>query len=62
MEFTYQPHLDKRKQADLLVVPFWKKEKTVRCAADCKELDGVIAAPLSTEDFTGKEGKSSSCM
>lgn len=56
MDFSYQP-IDKRKQTDLLVVPFWKTEKSVSCAGICKGLEGSFAIPVETEDFKGKEGE-----
>src|SRR5262245_28126677 len=57
MDFTFASTWEARKQADLLVVPFWKEKNNVKAAveADLKALD--LAVPLSLQDFKGKEGE-----
>ncbi len=58
MEFTHLKQLDKRKKADVLVLPFWKDQKKPRVAAPLrKELMQLMTAVLATEDFKGKEGE-----
>jgi leucyl aminopeptidase len=57
MLFTAASHLDKRKSADLLVVPFWKGKKHAEAAAPVGGLAAALSAPVDCGDFSGKEGE-----
>ena len=57
MDFAILTHPEARKQADLLVVPFWKRKKAVKAAVDVDVKGLDIALPLSLQDFKGKEGE-----
>lgn len=58
MEFTTVQKLDKRKIADLLVIPFWKGSKGVEWAVKPdKTLAALIAPFLEIGDFKAKEGE-----
>jgi leucyl aminopeptidase len=58
MEFEYLKQMNKRKKADVLVVPFWKDKKGAQPAVSLEgELSEVIMAFLSTGDFKAKEGE-----
>lgn len=54
MEFAYLKHAEKRKKADLLVIPYFKNHCAVALE---KEMQQFLAIPLSTNDFKGKEGE-----
>jgi leucyl aminopeptidase len=58
MEFLQYYSLSKRHHADALVIPFWKGDKGAEAATSIdKALKRVIASPLSSGDFQGKEGE-----
>jgi len=57
MDFTVVANLESRKNADLLVLPFWKEEKEAVCASDCGKLQELVSRPLDMRDFVGKEGE-----
>lgn len=57
MEFTAIPSLQKRKKADLLVLPFWKADKGVARGADFGKIENEVHLPLDLQDFKGKEGE-----
>lgn len=55
MEFAYH---QKRKNADLLVLPFWKGKKEAESATSFdKQLIPLLKPVLATGDFKGKEGE-----
>ncbi len=58
MDITAVPQLDKRKEADLIVVPCWQEEKGAIPALVCKSLEHVFKFPIASGDFLGKEGES----
>jgi leucyl aminopeptidase len=57
MDFSTVPSLDKRKKADLLVLPFWKGNKGVEEAVPLDGLAPEIKLPVDLHDFKGKEGE-----
>jgi len=57
MQFSTTSHLEKRKKADLLILPFWKGASSPEAAADFKGLKETLAPLLSTGDFIGNEGE-----
>ena len=58
MEFFHVAQLEKRKKADVLVIPFWKEKQGIRAAVSLEgEFPLLLAAILATEDFNGKEGE-----
>ncbi len=58
MQIAVIPSLSARKRAGLLVIPFWKgKKHQAEAAADIKSFKDLLAGPLSTDDFHGKEGE-----
>ena len=56
MEFLQVTSLDKRKSANLLVLPFFK-DKNVKPAFSDTELKPFFAAPIEMKDFQGKESE-----
>lgn len=48
----------KRKESDVLILPFWKGEKGVEEAFSNKDLKSLYAHVLTTADFRAKEGES----
>lgn len=57
MEFTALEELKKRKHADVIVLPFIQRKKIATEAATFTELTPYYSPPLSTKDFTAKEGE-----
>lgn len=57
MDFSIVPSLEKRKKADLLVIPFWKTSKGAKEAVKLGNLSSKTKLPIDTRDFTGKEGE-----
>lgn len=57
MQFTALSQLKSRKSADVLVLPFVQKEKIGTEAANFTELASLYSLPLTTKDFTAKEGE-----
>lgn len=60
MEFIQLKQPEKRKKADLLVLPFWNDKQGVRNAGPnslTQELSPVLSGVLATKDFSGKEGE-----
>ncbi|MBA3237548.1 MAG: leucyl aminopeptidase [Parachlamydiaceae bacterium] len=57
MEFTALEQLKNRKPSDVLVLPFFQKNKMGIEAADFTELSSSYSLPLTTKDFTAKEGE-----
>lgn len=58
MEFSSTLNLDKRKKADLLVIPFWKEQNSVKWAIDPPaKLKSDLADILKMGDFKAKEGE-----
>ncbi len=57
MEFSSVSHFDKRKKADILVLPYWKAAKHPVEAADTSFLSSFLSPILATGDFQGKEGE-----
>lgn len=57
MDFSSVSSIDKRKTADVLVLPLWQVKKGAECAAKCGALKSHAAGPVSAGDFKGKEGE-----
>jgi leucyl aminopeptidase len=58
MEFAHLKQLDKRKKADVLVLPFWKDKQGAQLAGSLEgEFSSLLTTVLATEDFKGKEGE-----
>ena len=57
MQFTALEQLKNRKHADVLVLPFIQREKIGTEAAAFTELTSCYSLPLTTKDFTAKEGE-----
>jgi len=57
MEFSIVATLEKRKKTDLLVIPFWKMDKSVKEAASAHSMTSQISPPQDVKDFGAKEGE-----
>lgn len=58
MDFAHISKLENRKEADVLVLPYWKTSQGVQLASSSgSALPRVVEEVLSTEDFKGKEGE-----
>lgn len=57
MEFSIAPDIESRKQAELLVIPFWSEKKKVYAACEIDPLDALTKLPIAAKDFSGKEGE-----
>jgi len=58
MEFGIASNLEKRKKADLLVLPYWKgKNKPEGAATISKAMEKCSSGPIQANDFTGKESE-----
>lgn len=57
MDFLTIASLKSRKEADLLVIPFFKSHKQAQAAFDIDPFKKILADPLATHDFLGKEGE-----
>lgn len=57
MEFSAIAKLEKRKQADVLILPFWKGKNSVETAAAIGKLQAIIGHVIKAKDFLGKEGE-----
>lgn len=53
MHFQPLPSLSKRKSADVLVIPFWKKKEGAIIGRFSKELSPLVKEPLENKDFKG---------
>ena len=50
-------NLEKRKEADALVIPFWKSKKGFEAACELGNLKKSLHLSLVSHDFTGKDGE-----
>lgn len=58
MKFSHVLDIEKRKEEDLLVLPYWKRDKDAYPAFSFQPpYSSVIEDVLSTHDFKGKEGE-----
>jgi leucyl aminopeptidase len=58
MDFTHIGQIEKRKNADGLVLPYWKDKQKVQPAFSLKgKWPNILNEVLATEDFKGKEGE-----
>ncbi|WP_042279396.1 leucyl aminopeptidase [Candidatus Protochlamydia sp. R18] len=57
MEFALTLHIEKRKKADVLVLPFWKGTSQPEAAIALHPLKLSLDSVFNTGDFKGKEGE-----
>jgi len=57
MLFSSIAKLSQRKEAELIVVPFWEREKKAKAAALLGPLTSTVTIPIELGDFTGKMGE-----
>ena len=58
MQLIYTPSIEERQQADLLVIPFFEREKKAIAAASLNpSLESSFALALQSGDFTGAKGE-----
>ncbi|MGZ3633631.1 MAG: leucyl aminopeptidase [Parachlamydiaceae bacterium] len=57
MNFTALSQLKQRKPADLLILPFFQKDKQAVPSAHFPEFESLYSLPIGAKDFTGKEGE-----
>ena len=57
MQVSVYSDLDKRCQADAIVLPFWQTKKGVEEASDLGKLKSQAQPPIKAKDFTAKEGE-----
>lgn len=57
MLFSAIAQLTKRKEADLIVFPFWERQKKAKAAATLSTFSSLVKAPIDAGDFAGKEGE-----
>lgn len=55
MIFSTIPDINKRNDAEMLVLPFWEKPKMATPFG--KKLESFVKPPISAKDFTGKESE-----
>lgn len=58
MKFSYLREIEKRKEAEVLVLPYWKDKQGIKEACFLKgEWSQILVPVLETQDFRGKEGE-----
>ncbi len=57
MLFSAVPQLAKRKEAELIVFPFWQGAKKAKPAAVLSTFSSSVELPIDAKDFTGKQGE-----
>jgi leucyl aminopeptidase len=58
MEFTQLAQLEKRKKADVLILPFWKDQNRLHAASPLEaSFVNLLAPALTAGDFKAKEGE-----
>lgn len=57
MQLTVVSDFEKRKKADILVVPFWKEKKGPKIASKSQLNAAAVRTPIALEDFKGNEGE-----
>ncbi len=57
MDIAVISSLSARKRAGLLVIPFWQGKNHAEAAADIKPFKDLLAGPLASGDFHGKDGE-----
>jgi len=57
MLFSATSQLTKRKDAELIVFPFWQRQKKPKAAAVLGPFSSLIKSPIDAGDFTGKQGE-----
>ncbi|MGM0440139.1 MAG: leucyl aminopeptidase [Chlamydiota bacterium] len=59
MDFSSAPNLEKRKNADVLIIPFWEGKAHAERAIDLGRLKSTVYMPIDTGDFKGKKSETS---
>ncbi len=57
MLFSALAQLEKRKETDLIVIPFWEGQNRPKAATPLGKLEKKMHLPLEMKDFKGKEGE-----
>ncbi|MCC5832983.1 MAG: leucyl aminopeptidase [Chlamydiales bacterium] len=57
MLFSATAQLSQRKEAELIVFPFWQRQKKPTAAAPLQTFSALAKAPIEAGDFTGKQGE-----
>jgi leucyl aminopeptidase len=57
MDFAIASNLEHRKNADALVIPFWKGKKQAEPAAGLGKHSLPFQGPIEAQDFKAKEGE-----
>lgn len=57
MNFATIETLNKRKHADVLILPYWNEKKTAVQATGSVAMDQHVRGPIEAGDFSGKEGE-----
>lgn len=58
MDFSILRHLNQRKKADILVIPYWKGKKAAQSVTEVDSLqEKVTKPPIKAQDFLGNEGE-----
>lgn len=57
MLFTAIPSLNERKEADLIVIPFWERPRKAKAAALITSFQADVMSPIEVGDFKGKAGE-----
>lgn len=57
MIFSAVPKLSNRKEAQLIVIPFWEQQRKAKPAVALGILESNLKSPLELGDFRGKEGE-----
>lgn len=58
MDITHIEQIEKRKKADVLILPYWKDKQTIQPAFSLHgKQPRLLDEVLATEDFKGKEGE-----
>ncbi len=57
MIFSAIPQFTKRKEAQLIVLPFWQTQKNPKPAAAIGPFSSLAKSPIDSGDFTGKQGE-----
>ena len=57
MQFTSVADPKKRKEAELIAIPFWEQKNRPKAASPLGEFSQVVKPPIASGDFSGQEGE-----
>ncbi|NGX61500.1 MAG: putative cytosol aminopeptidase [Chlamydiae bacterium] len=57
MQISAVPEINKRKESDLIVFPFWYQKKGPKAAASLGTFQATAKTPIEAKDFSGKSGE-----